>query len=72
MSAEPEDFTPCTAPGLACANPDHDHFTDEPEDNKTPEGARLCNDCGAPTHWDEAGDYRHDDPATPPCFLIPY
>jgi hypothetical protein len=63
--------TPCTAPGLACENPAHDHFTNDPDDNRTADGGRLCNDCGAPCHWDDdVEDYYHDDPATPSCFLI--
>lgn len=66
---EIEDFTACTAPGLACENPAHDHTAGD-DDEQTPEGQHLCNDCLAPVHWDEAGDYQHDDPTTPPCFLI--
>jgi hypothetical protein len=65
----PEEFTACTAPGLACENPAHDHTAGD-EDEQTADGQRLCNDCLAPCHWDEAGDYQHDDSNTPACFLI--
>ena len=56
-----------------CAYPRHEHTT-----TVGPDGQELdqpvpmrCNDCGRPTHYDERlGDYRHDDPAAPDCFLI--
>ncbi|AYD81592.1 hypothetical protein HYP71_gp098 [Arthrobacter phage KBurrousTX] len=67
---ESDDFTPCNGAGLACTNPRHAHEAGD-EDDRTTDGALLCRECGAPAHWDEAGDYQHDDPAAPGCFLIP-
>jgi hypothetical protein len=66
----PEEMTPCTAPGMDCTNPAHVHeaIDDQARDSR---GALLCAECGAPAHWDEAGDYDHDSPDTPGCFLIP-
>ena len=53
-----------TGHGTGCADPNHAHYDEE-------SAPMLCNDCGAPTHYDYGLEqYRHDDPATPACFLI--
>jgi hypothetical protein len=57
--------------GLNCTNPKHDHYAGDELDSSTPEGQKLCNDCGYPTHYDEGDhNYHHDDPDVS-CFLIP-
>lgn len=66
--------TPCH--GKPCANDRHDH-TEQPDDIAMVEMTEetlvpmICHDCGVPTHYDYGDeDYHHDDPETPPCFLI--
>ncbi|MEV6932095.1 hypothetical protein AB0M46_47460 [Dactylosporangium sp. NPDC051485] len=56
-----------------CRYPGHDHTTTQAHDgSELPEPAPMhCTDCGRPAHYDtKLGDYRHDDPAAPDCFLI--
>ncbi|WP_327007634.1 hypothetical protein OHA72_10385 [Dactylosporangium sp. NBC_01737] len=56
-----------------CRFPGHDHTTTQTDDGTdldTPAPMR-CTDCGQPAHYDtRLGDYRHDNPAAPDCFLI--
>ncbi len=57
----------------ACAYPRHDHTTTQgPDGGDLDEPvAMFCEHCGQPAHYDEKlRRYRHDDPATPDCFLI--
>lgn len=69
--------TPCID-GTAdeCTNPKHDHFgqIDAAENGTgidTGDDLLVCVDCTLPMHYDEdGGDYYHDDPSAPPCFLI--
>lgn len=69
--------TPCIN-GTAdkCTNPRHDHFgqIDAAENGTgfdTGDDLLVCGDCHAPMHYDEGGgDYYHDDPSAPSCFLI--
>ncbi len=56
-----------------CDNPKHDHTTpvDARGDDLPEPVAMLCNHCRLPSHYDEdLGDYQHDNPDTPDCFLI--
>ncbi|MCL7456403.1 hypothetical protein M8I35_04325 [Micromonospora sp. MSM11] len=56
-----------------CAFPTHDHTTAYDPDGHDLSKAQpmRCRHCGQPAHYDaRLDDYRHDDPATPDCFLI--
>jgi hypothetical protein len=55
-----------------CAYPGHDHTTTEASDGSARDTAApmRCPHCGQPAHYDDQlGDYRHDNPTGPDCFL---
>lgn len=56
-----------------CRYPGHDHTTTQADDSSDPDAPlpMRCSDCGQPAHYDtRLGNYRHDNPAAPDCFLI--
>lgn len=54
---------------MTCAACGHE---DRPLKDGVCAGGCRCGDCDAPITWDEATQWwRHTDPATPPCFLLP-
>ncbi|RKN46164.1 hypothetical protein [Micromonospora endolithica] len=57
----------------ACNYPAHDHTTAyDPNGQDLNQAPPMrCRHCDRPAHYDaRLDDYRHDDPATPDCFLI--
>ena len=56
-----------------CRYPGHDHTTTVAGDGSDLDTAvaMRCPHCGQPAHYDDKlGDYRHDNPDAPDCFLI--
>lgn len=55
-----------------CRYPGHDHTTTVAGDGSNLDVAiaMRCAHCAQPTHYDDKlGDYRHDNPDAPDCFL---
>jgi hypothetical protein len=56
-----------------CRYAGHDHTTTVAGDGSDLDTAVAmhCSHCGQPAHYvDKLGDYRHDNPDAPDCFLI--